>query len=57
MSEESRIITQEQYDEYMTMKLQVKEANEAIKSVRYKDDYVQIDFETINKYKQRWGVK
>ena len=57
MSEEGRIITQEEYDEYMTLKQQIKEANEAIKAIHYKDDYAQIDFETINKYKQRWGVK
>ena len=64
MLEESRLITQEEYDEYMTLKMQVKEANEVIKLYddKYGQHYTTADGTIMGnspawKYMLRWGVK
>ena len=64
MSEQCRVITVEQWHDYLKLKEQVKEANEMLlgaKHLTVKDSNGAIMFELIspeiNDYIKKWGVK
>ena len=60
MSEPCRVITEEQWKDYLRSKEQLKEANEIIKEVSTQEAFFDWDenaWELCTKYLEKWGVK
>ena len=55
MTEQSRIITEEQWKEYLKLKEQLEEANEVIESLRTYD--FTVADENAEAYQVKWNVK